>query len=168
MKNKGLLMIVLLLAFCCVLTGYAMTEGATERLEIDANEVNNVMYVANLQDGTAIDIDRPEYINRIVTELNDLELRKEDFKIAKDSLSQMSCLAMTCGDVNNPEDLEFNTVIFLPENRVLCSWGDKSGSYTVSHEHILLVADEIAEAVVNEDRYASGTLFIAFPEELLE
>ena len=36
MKNKGLIMIALILAFCGVLSVYALTEGSTERIAVDA------------------------------------------------------------------------------------------------------------------------------------
>ena len=123
MKNKGLLMIVLLLAFCFVLTGYAMTEGSTERLEIDADKVENVMYLSIESEVGTLTMDLTEDIDRIVKEVNTLQLKSAAFKISDDDISDMTCLMLGSlrgnsqtmwGNMGEPKPLSF--LNFLPNS----------------------------------------------------
>ena len=76
MKNNGVLKFILVLAFCGVLSMYALTAESITRLDIDAEKVSGVMYCENLKEGTGIDIETPEHMTQIATAMNQMELKK--------------------------------------------------------------------------------------------
>ena len=168
MNSKGLRMIVVLLLLCCGLSVYALTEGSTERLELDAAEVYKISYIAKLGERECINIENPAYVEQIVEAVNRLDLRKSKFKLAKAEVTQMSALAIICGDVFSGEPIESVCLVFVPENRVLVNGTETEGYYTADFAALLSLADEIGTETLQEDPYATGGMMIAFPEEMLE
>ena len=168
MKNKGLLKLFLILAFCGVLSVYALTAGSVVRLNVDTERVQNIIYCGNLKEGTGIDIDNPEYVEQIVTAMNQLELRKTDFKIRQDELAEMSCITFGYYDGVHIETMKIGSIILMPDNRLMLNWGTQSGCYNASHEKLSALVDALGHKTIETDRYATGGFMIAFPEDMLE
>ena len=168
MKNKGLLMIVLLLAFCCVLTGYAMTEGATERLEIDADKVVSIDYVMAGEEHDGVEITDMAYIRQIVTEVNNLELRKANFKIKRSDLNEMTGIMILSGDVFAGEEPEFVSLWFLPDNRIIAAWDGKEGMFTADSTQLNELAEKLSCQTLLNDPYAKAAIMFGIHEDMLE
>lgn len=167
MKNKGLLMIILLLAFCCVLTGYAMTEGATERLEIDANEVTNILYVCQESQVGTLQMDHREDIDRIVEELQQLKLRPATFKISYEDIETMTFLVLLRDEASGKQPIQ---IAIFPGKRVLVSEGASYTCYLAYTQSFLgFVGEYVDETAKNYSQFHSGMgVWVAFPDELQE
>lgn len=168
MKNKGLLMIALILAFCGVLSVYALTEGSVERLEIDANEVTSLSYVMTREEYDGVEITDTEYISQIVTEMNRLELRKANFKIKRAELDEMTGIMILKGDIFVGEKPDFVSLWFLPNNRVMAAWDGKEGLYTADYEQLDNLAEQFARETIQKDPYATAAIMFGIHEDMLE
>ena len=168
MKNNGVLKLFLVLAFCGVLSMYALTAESITRLDIDAEKVSGVMYCENLKEGTGIDIETPEHMTQIATAMNQMELKKTEFKINMDELSKMSCITFGYGDGMNVATMKLGSIVFLPDNQLLVSWGNQSGCYNADYSEVLVLAEELGQVALQKDPYSTVGFTIGFPESILE
>ena len=167
MKNKGLLMIVLILAFCGVLSVYAMTEGTTEQLEIDADEVTNIIYLCTDTEVCTMKLNLPEDISCIVEEVNALKLRPAHFKISDEEIQRMTYLLISFDESGYTQDIG---LFFLSDGRLLVSQGTSDLCYTTDCEKFIAFANEyISEAAKKyPPEYAGFGIWINLPDELQE
>ena len=168
MKNNGLLKFILVLAFCGVLSMYALTEGSIERLDVDASEVTHVSYVMAGEEYDGVEITDEEYIGQIVAEMNSLELRKANFKIKRAELHEMTGMMILKGDIFLGEKPDFVSLWFLPDNRVMAAWDDKEGLYTADYEQLDKLAEQFARETIQKDPYATAAIMFGIHESMLE
>lgn len=168
MKNNGLLKFILVLAFCGVLSMYALTEGSIERLDVDASEVTHVSYVMAGEEYDGVEITDEEYIGQIVAEMNSLELRKANFKIKRAELDEMTGIMILKGDIFLGEKPDFVSLWFLPDNRVMAAWDDKEGLYTADYEQLDKLAEQFARETIQKDPYATAAIMFGIHESMLE
>ena len=168
MKNNGLLKFILMLAFCGVLSMYALTEGSIERLDVDASEVTHVSYVMAGEEYDGVEITDEEYIGQIVAEMNSLELRKANFKIKRAELDEMTGIMILKSDIFLGEKPDFVSLWFLPDNRVMAAWDDKEGLYTADYEQLDKLAEQFARETIQKDPYATAAIMFGIHESMLE
>ena len=168
MKNNGLLKFILVLAFCGVLSMYALTEGSIERLDVDASEVTHVSYVMAGEEYDGVEITDEEYIGQIVAEMNSLELRKANFKIKRAELDEMTGIMILKGDIFLGEKPDFVSLWFLPDNRVMAAWDEKEGLYTADYEQLDKLAEQFARETIQKDPYATAAIMFGIHESMLE
>ena len=168
MKNNGVLKLFLVLVLCGVVSVYALTAGSVVRLHVDVSRVQNILYCENLQEGTDITIDNPEYVEQIVTVMNQLELQKTEFKIKRDEMNKMSCITFGYYDGVNVETFKIGSIILMPDNRLMLNWGNKSGCYNASHEELSVLLKALGRKTIETGQYVTGEFMIAFPESMLE
>ena len=168
MKNKGLIMIALILAFCGVLSVYALTEGSTERIAVDADGITSLSYMTAGRANEDVEISDADYIHQIVAEINNLELRKANFKIKQSDLDEMSGIMILSGDVFAGEEPEFITLWFLPDNRVMAAWDGKEGLFNADYEQLDSMVSEMSAQTLRDDPYATAAIMFGIHEDMLE
>ena len=168
MKNSGLLKLFLVLAFCGVLSVYALTEGSVERMNIDASEVMNISYVMAGKEHDGVEITDADYISQIVAEMNSLELRKANFKIKRAELDEMTGIMILKGDIFAGEKPEFISLWFLPDNRVMAAWDNEEGLFTADYAKLDEMAEQFARQTIQKDPYAAAAITFGIHESMLE
>ncbi len=169
MKNNGLLKLFLVLAFCGVLSVYALTEGSIERLELDAKRVADISYVDYAFSENSARITEPGYIAQLTDEINRMEFRKTYFKLSQEDIEQLKMIAIVCGDAFEGEDIEFTSIMLLSDKRVLLVQEDKlDGCYIADYESLENMVAELARKTMEQDPYTGIGWYLAVSEDMLE